>query len=285
LNCARLQQVLDAHIDGELDRATSGEIRAHLAGCAACAALHANRSALRDAVRAHAPRHAAPAALTTAIHRSLARAGKPPRAREIMAGHRPSWLHAAVFACVAALAGLMAGYWLAQPRPDHPLREPAVAAHVTALASGKQLIQIASTDRHTVKPWFQGKVDFAPPVKDLAGEGFVLSGGRLDQVADKPAAAIVYQIRQHTINLFVWRSTDRTPDAITATSERGFSVVTWAADGLRFAAVSDVDGRDLTRFARLMAAPVAAVVATCAPQAVSNPAQNSVIRAFMVTSK
>lgn len=254
MNCVRLQQVLDAHIDGELDHATSEEIREHLAGCAACIALHANRSALRDAVRAHAPRYTAPAALQSAIQRSLAQAAKPPRARETKTGGKLSWFHAAVFACVTALAGLMAGYWLAQPRPDLPLREPAVASHVAALASDKQLIQVASNDRHTVKPWFQGKVDFAPPVKDLAGEGFVLTGGRLDQVADKPAAAIVYQIRKHTINLFVWRATERAPDAITTTSERGFSVVTWAADGLRFAAVSDVDGRDLTRFARLVAA-------------------------------
>jgi anti-sigma factor RsiW len=130
-----------------------------------------------------------------------------------------------------------------------------VASHVAALAPTRQLIQVASSDRHTVKPWFQGKVDFAPPVKDLSSDGFALIGGRLDQVADKPAAAVVYQVRKHVINLFIWRAADHTPDAMATTSVRGFSVTTWAAGGLRFAAVSDVDRRDLTRFAQLIGTP------------------------------
>lgn len=251
MNCARLQQVLDAHIDGELDHATTGEITAHLAACTACAALHDQRSALRQDLRAQAPYFRAPTTLAPAIRRALARAepSAPPRASAL------SWLHAAAFAAVAALAGLIGGYWLAQPLPDYPLRDAAVASHVAALAPKRQLIDIASSDRHTVKPWFQGKIDLAPPVKDLETEGFTLVGGRLDQVADKPAAAVVYRIRKHVINLFVWRATDPAPDAIAASSVRGFSVATWAVGGLRFAAVSDLDGSDLTRFARLVSNP------------------------------
>jgi len=153
------------------------------------------------------------------------------------------------------LAGLVGGYWLAQPLPDYPLRDPAVASHGAALAPTRQLIQVTSSDRHTVKPWFQGRTDFTPPVKDLAGDGFALLGARLDHVADKPAAAVVYQIRKHVINLFVWRATDSAPDAIVTSSVRGFSVTTWAAGGLRFAAVSDVEARDLARFAQLVSAP------------------------------
>lgn len=260
MNCARLQQVLDAHIDGELDRATSAEIGAHLAGCAQCAALRDRRVALRASVRTHAPRFAAPAALATAIRRNLeqtsaaqqATAPAMPRARSLS---WLSWFSAAALATLAALAGLVAGYWLGQPQPDQPLRDAAVASHVASLAPKRQLIDIASDDRHTVKPWFQGKADFAPPVKDLAGEGFVLVGGRLDEVADKPAAAVVYQIRKHVVNLYVWRASDTKPDAIATATVRGFSVATWAAHGLRYAAVSDVDRRDLTRFAQLVAAP------------------------------
>ncbi len=275
MNCTRLQQVLDAHIDGELDRATTGEITAHLTECASCAALREQRSALRQALRAHAPYFKAPAALAPTIQRSLDRAMAESAAKlqSSATGRNAglSWLHATALASVAALAGLIAGYWLAQPLPDYPLRDPAVASHVAALAPTRQLIQVASSDRHTVKPWFQGKIDFAPPVKDLAGDGYVLIGGRLDQVADKPAAAVVYQVRKHVINLFVWRATDKAPNspaadptansntdvtaAIATASVRGFSVTTWAAGGLRFAAVSDVDGRDLTRFAQLVSAP------------------------------
>jgi anti-sigma factor RsiW len=253
VNCTRLQQVLDAHIDDELDRATAGEIATHLAECSACTALRDERIALQQALRAHAPYFKAPATLAPVLRRTLVQSEAKPRA------NRLSWFQAAAFATVAALAGLAGGYWLAQPQPDYPLRDPAVASHVAALAPTRQLIQVASSDRHTVKPWFQGKIDFAPPVKDLTGEGFALLGARLDQVSDKPAAAVVYQIRKHVINLFVWRATDRAQNDVTAAiataSVRGFSVTTWAVDGLRFAAVSDVDARDLTRFAKLVSAP------------------------------
>ena len=259
MNCTRFTQVLDAHIDGELDHATTREITAHLAECPACSALREQRMHLQQAMRAHAPRFKAPPALAPAIRRTLehtlARTVTAAKPEPKLRASWRSWFPAAAFATVAALAGVIGGYWLAQPQPDYPLRDPAVASHVAALAPTRQLIQVASSDRHTVKPWFQGKVDFAPPVKDLKDEGFVLIGGRLDQVADKPAAAVVYQVRQHVINLFVWRATDRAPDAITTTNVRGFSVTTWAADGLRFAAVSDVDARDLTRFTQLVSGP------------------------------
>ncbi len=260
MNCTRLQQVLDAHIDGELDRATAGEITTHLAECAGCASLRDQRVDLRQELRAHATYFKAPTTLAPAIRRTLGRAlaqstdvHSDPAARPRAAGL--SWLHVTAFAAVAALAGLVSGYWLAQPLPNNPLRDHAVASHVAALAPKRQLIEIASSDRHTVKPWFQGKTDFAPPVKDLTGEGYTLLGARLDQVADKPAAAVVYQIRKHVINLFVWRATDQAPDALATAGVRGFSVTTWARDGLRFAAVSDVDGRDLTRFAQLISTP------------------------------
>jgi len=255
VNCTRLQQVLDAHIDDELDRNTTGDITTHLSECTACAALRDQRIALRQDLRAHAPYFNAPATLVPTIRRSLGRALIQSEAKAKPRATGLSWFHAAAFATVAALAGLIGGYWLAQPLPDYPLRDPAVASHVAALAPARQLIQIASSDRHTVKPWFQGKTDFVPPVKDLSGEGFALLGARLDQVADRQAAAVVYQIRKHVINLFVWRASDQAPDAIASASVRGFSVTTWAADGLRFAAASDVDTRDLTRFAQLVAAP------------------------------
>ena len=251
MNCTRFNQVLDAHIDGELDHATTRDIAAHLAECAACTALRDNRLALRQALRTQAPYYKAPATLAPAIRRALTQTAVAPKQR----ARGLSWLHAAAFATVAALAGVIGGYRLAQPQPDYPLRDPAVASHVAALAPTRQLIQVASSDRHTVKPWFQGKIDFAPPVKDLAAAGFTLVGGRLDQVADKPAAAVVYQVRKHVVNLFVWRAADRAADAVATSNLRGFSVATWAADGLRFAAVSDVDARDLTRFAQLVSGP------------------------------
>ena len=260
MNCARLQQVLDAHIDGELDHTTAGEVAAHLSGCAACAVLHDQRMALQTGVRAHAAYFTAPATLAPALRRALTQAAVAATpARPMPAGFQRglSWFHAAAFATVTALAGLVGGYWLALSgaRPDYPLRDPVVASHVASLSPKRQLTEITSGDRHTVKPWFQGRIDIAPTVKDLSDDGFVLLGGRLDQVADKPAAAVVYQIRKHVINLFVWRAADATPEDIASATVRGFSVTTWASGGLRFAAVSDVDGRDLTRFAQRLSAP------------------------------
>lgn len=259
MNCARLHQILDAYLDGELDCATTAEVAAHLAQCAACVTLRDQRDALRNAVQAHAPYFKAPATLKPAILDALAedhgQTPAPPQTRATATRSGRSWWHAAAFAALAALAGLGIGYQLGRPQPDHPLRDAAVASHVAALTPARQLTAVVSSDRHTVKPWFQGKIEIAPPVRDLSGEGFVLLGGRLDHVGDRPAAAVVYQIRKHVINLFVWRAIDTTPEAIATVSLRGFSISTWAAGGLRFAAVSDVDGRDLARFAQRIAAP------------------------------
>ena len=248
MNCARLRQVLDAWLDGEIDRATGGEIEAHLVSCAACAALKRERDGLRGLVRTGAPYHRAPPALERAVRRSLAaasdgRAG-PPR--------RPTWLQAGALAVIAALASALAGFWIGSPAPDRSLREHVVASHVASLGTSRNLTEVASADRHTVKPWFQGKVDFAPAVRDLSGDGYTLLGGRLDHVADRQAAAIVYRVRNHVINLFVWRGTASEP--ITVSAERGFNLVTWSDGGLGYAAVSDVEAQDLERFARLVRA-------------------------------
>jgi len=247
VNCARLRQVLDAWIDGELDHATSAEIGSHLDSCAACAALRRERNELRAQVRNGAQYHRAPAAFESALRRRLvaaADAGKGPR-------QRPSWLQAASLALAAALVSALAGYWIGGPAPDSTLREHVVASHVASLGNARHLTEVASGDRHTVKPWFQGKVDFAPTVRDLSEHGYVLQGGRLDHVADRQAAAIVYRVRNHVINLFVWRASGG-DEALATSAARGFNLATWSEAGLGFAAVSDVDVRDIERFARLV---------------------------------
>ena len=250
MNCTRLTQVLDAYLDGELDRVTGDEIAQHLAHCPACTALRSERDALKRRVRAQAPYFAAPAALGPAVHRSLMAAsdGTAHRAR------RPSWLQAGALAAVAALVSALAGYWLAQPLPDGSLREQVVASHVASLNDVRRLTDVTSVDQHVVKPWFQGKVDFAPVVRDLSAEGYALVGARLDHVANRQAVAVVYRVRNHFINLFVWRAAGDAPEALAVLTLRGFGVATWAGGGLRFGAASDIDARDLERFARLVQA-------------------------------
>lgn len=252
MNCLRLHQVLDALVDGELDAATEREIDAHLAGCPECASLRAERVALRERVRAQAPYFKAPGRLRAALVRAAAGTES---ARTRPAG-RPTWVQAALVSAGAAVAGLVAGIWISQPSLDDTRREPAVASHVASLAPQRRLVDVVSTDRHTVKPWFAGKIDFAPPVRDLSAKGFALVGGRLDHVADRQAAAVVYRVRSHDINLFVWRAANTAArEEIAVANLRGFGVATWAQDGLRFAAVSDLESHDLARFAELVRAP------------------------------
>jgi anti-sigma factor RsiW len=138
-----------------------------------------------------------------------------------------------------------------RPAADDPLREQLVASHVASLADPKRLLDVTAGERHVVKPWFQGKVDFAPSVQDLSADGFVLLGARVDHVGEKQAAAIVYRIRAHVINVFVWRAKAESA-ALVETRSRGFSVASWTEDGLRYSAISDVDSRDVRRLAALL---------------------------------
>jgi len=246
LSCARVHQVLDAYVDGELDPATVAELDEHLASCTACAALRAERLALGAEIRAAAAYHPAPPGLRAAIERSLPR---PERA----ASRRPSWAIAGALAAGAAVTGLAAGLFLGRLPPADPALDEVVASHVASLAPDRKLVDVASSDRHVVKPWFAGRSDFAPLVRDLSRDGFLLLGARFDHVGRRQAAAVVYKLRNHYINLFAWRgSGDDAP--VEFTTARGFAVATWAAGGVRFAAISDLEAGDLARFARLMTA-------------------------------
>jgi len=251
MSCARARRLLDAWVDDELDPSTHAEIDAHLAQCPACTALWHERAALREAVKAADLRMAAPPSLAADVRRALRTTSLHAPAPRSVA----SWWMPATTGGIGALAGALAVYiWLSHAPQENPSRE-AITRHVAALAMAdgraERLVQIAAADRHVVKPWFQGKVDFSPPVPDLASEGFTLLGGRLDRVDGRVAAVIVYRIRNHPVELFVWRSHD-SPTSLRVAMDRGFGVASWTDQGLALAAVSDVESRDLERFARAM---------------------------------
>ena len=248
MNCARMRQVMDAWIDGELDAATASEIEQHLAQCPGCLALKGERDALRREVHANAPRFEAPPALRTAILARIDQTAMPAAA----APRNRRWLQSTALASVAAIVGLVAGLWIARPLPDDSLREHLVASHVASLTDPQRLITVVSTNQHVVKPWLQGKIDFAPAVRDLSSDGYTLLGARLDHVGDRQTVAIVYRKRNHVINLFAWRAADYSADALALQSARGFGMATWADGGLRYAAISDIERADLEQFARLM---------------------------------
>ncbi|HEV7556333.1 MAG TPA: hypothetical protein VGO00_12790, partial [Kofleriaceae bacterium] len=161
---------------------------------------------------------------------------------------------------IGALAGVFAvvstvGLYVALPSADERTGDEIVSSHVRSLLAD-HAVDIASSDQHTVKPWFNGKLDFSPPVRDLAAEGFPLVGGRLDYVDHRPAAALVYRHAQHTINVFALPAADAKRDATPRTGAiRGFHTVRWTQDGMAFWAVSDVDAAELGRLVALLRAP------------------------------
>lgn len=257
MNCEPVQRLLDAHLDDELDAATAVAVQQHLAGCAGCSALRAERQALRDGLR-RLPRHEAPAPLREAVRRRLDRETPTSAATRQHPPARRSWL---VLLCAGAgaIASFGLGVWVAQPAEPADNQEQALARHIASIGrDGLPRVDVASSDRHVVKPWFAGKVDLAPPVRDLAGHGFVLLGGRLDRVAGRPAAVLVYRLRRHLVSLFVTSAAATgvggTGPATMVATLRGFAVVNWARDGLVHTAVADVDARELQRFAELLLA-------------------------------
>jgi anti-sigma factor RsiW len=222
-------RALHAYVDGELDAAAILELEARMA---ADPALRAAYERLRDtsaAVRAHAEYYRAPEHL------------RPGRAR----ARRPALL-AAAFAGVAAVA-FAAGLLVSRPGGDDALAREAVASHVRATLSGR-LIEVASSDQHTVKPWFSARLPFSPAVTDFPASGFELVGGRLDTLGGEPVAVMVYKRRQHVIDVYVGRG----EAATRGFTQDGFNVEQFGATGLRYYAVSDLNRNELADFVGLL---------------------------------
>ena len=258
--CAELFQS-QAFIDGELTGAEADAAERHIAGCAHCQAFCENAATLSDEIRSYAPRYTAPDRLKLRVLEAIAAADGPsPRIR------RPStWRQGLGQAARAArsrlfLGGFAGGVGLTGvaaalvvlavlPPPPDSLADRIVRAHTEALMSGRT-IAVVSSDHHTVKPWFAGKIDISPPVHDFAAEGFKLTGGRLDRVAGAPAAVVVYQHGLHEIDLFVWA--DRHQSLPGGAVRQGYNAVYWKHQDLDFAAVSDMQVSELAAFANLI---------------------------------
>ncbi len=249
MSCETLSDKLTGYLDRELDERAAGEVEAHLGQCVTCSARLERERRLCTAVQAHLPPLRAPDRLRSSV-RTLVRA----QARRSQA--RRAWLPTWAATAAALLLGVAGGWQLATwraPRGDgSDLAAQVVAGHVRSL-EGAHLTDIASSEHHTVKPWFAGKLDFSPPVPDFTTEGFPLIGGRLDYLGERQVAALVYGRRQHFINLFVWPSRDS--NALpAAASRRGYHLVHGAASGMTYWAISDLNESELSQFAQLVAA-------------------------------
>ncbi len=245
MTCDDLRFLLHAYLDGELDPANSLAVEGHVHDCPACAAALERFEGLRPALRDESLYHRPPAGLADRVHAKLPRSERTSRFRIT-----PRRAAVAAAVVLAGVAGWAAGRLTpAPPAEDARVRE-VVAAHVRATMPG-HLLDVESSDRHTVKPWFAGRIDFAPPVKDLADHGFPLAGGRLDYLDDRPVAALIYHCRKHDLNLFVWPGegeADRPPRVL---ARNGYHLANWVRGGLVFWAVSDVQESDLREFVRL----------------------------------
>ena len=151
----------------------------------------------------------------------------------------------------AALVLLTLVPFMRGPSTEEILTREVVSSHVRSLMAN-HLADIPSSDQHTVKPWFSGKLDFSPPVQDLANQGFPLVGGRLDYLNNQPVAALVYQRDKHLINLFIWPSDKGAPAEVARVTRQGYNLIHWSGSGMNFWAVSDLEERQLQEFVQLL---------------------------------
>ena len=248
MTCDRVQLLLNGYIDGELDLVSSLDVEAHMRGCAACSRHYQQLAALHAAASDKALYRPAPPHLEKRLRAALGKAGPAAPARLAVA-----WGWFAPAAALAALVlfslGFLArGLWV--PSAATPLAQQVQMAHVRSLMAD-HLTDVTSTDQHTVKPWFNGKLDFSPPVTDLAGQGFPLVGGRLDFLDGQPVAALVYQRNKHYINVFIWPTADK-PAGLQSSTDNGYHLFHWNQSGLTFWAVSDVEAGELQTFVQLL---------------------------------
>jgi anti-sigma factor RsiW len=254
---------MDGYLDAELDPVTSQTIEVHLRECPDCDKAYKAHASLIGAIGNHATYYKAPTELRDRIQSAL-RQNTGDRSSQNLAPVKPllsqrsptrpdivfrtpwSWLALAatvVLAAVVVLNSHRAG-------GDQFLATQLVGSHVRSLLAN-HLTDVASSDQHTVKPWLDTKLDFAPPVVDLSGDGFPLIGGRLDYLDNRTVAALIYQRRKHFINLFVWPKGSSTDQSAKSISRQGYHLLHWTDPDFNYWAVSDVNETDLQTFQQL----------------------------------
>jgi len=236
VTCELSRTAVHGYLDGELDAVRAAEFERHIEECAECRSVLEQMESLRSQLRQNDLYEHAPLRLEERIRKQLS-LGSAVRAEPAMWWHR--WLVAPAFAVAAVVAVFWLALWLVQPHTrSAEITAELIDAHVRSLQPG-HLTDVISTDQHTVKPWFDGKVDFIPPVADYSDKGFTLTGGRLDVVDDHNVAVLVYARGKHVVNLFVWPTRKAAPVSDSSGSREGYNWILWHSGDMTFCLVSD----------------------------------------------
>jgi len=247
MNCNETKKLMNAYVDGELDSVGSLSVESHVQRCALCLTEVENLRALASAIENGSLRFKAPLRLKKNVQAAI-RASNPTARASIF-----HWRWATVSAAAALLVVVFLAVTtqLAKSSEETLLVNDIVSNHVRSTMAN-HITDVASSDSHTVKPWFGGKLDYSPPTKDLAEQGFRLIGGRLDYLDHRPVAALVYQRNQHFINLFVWPSTDTAIRQENQLTRQGFNLIHWSRSGMTYWLVSELNLTELNECARLL---------------------------------
>ena len=252
MDCATAESLVDAYLDGELPAAEALAFERALESCPPVRRRLADARALRAGFRALAY-HRAPASLAASVEKLLPQPAQRPAMRPV---RRPalsfdrSWMRMAATILIALGIGWLGGRYLPLPTGGDETAE--VVAGYLRTTMAERPVEVASSDHHTVKPWFSGKIDYAPPVYDLTTDGFPLLGGRIDLIDGRKIAVLVYRRNRHTLALFTWPDAARSAPSID--HRDGFAIEGWAQDGFAFRAVSDLAPGELRQFATALGA-------------------------------
>jgi len=256
--CENNERLLQGYFDGELDLVRSLEFEEHAKTCPQCAQQLRELQAMRGSMRAANLYERAPDILRTRIRAALpvqveALPPPVPVPPPVPMPRRPvlEWLAVAAAVLIAVFLGAKVLPNIGGQK-QNLVAEEIVASHIRSMQPG-HLLDVESTDQHTVKPWFDGKLDFAPPVFDLKDQGFPLVGGRLDYIDRRNVAALVYQRQKHFINVFVWPEESKAEKPPESQTIQGYNLVFWMHNGMNFCAASDLNLTELRQFAQLLA--------------------------------
>ncbi len=248
--CNEAEHLMHAYLDSELELTKSLEFEKHLQGCDRCSRAYKNLEVLQSSIRKGSFYYEKPKGLEKKIRNAFM--------KEESRGTR--WfIRPLQWAPLAASFVLLFLFWKVIPPAFGPssearLSEEILSDHIRSLMPN-HLIDVASTNQHTVKPWFNGKLDFSPQVKDLSSQGFNLIGGRLDYVNKRSVAALVYHLRGHAINVFVWPLAKNTPEESKMETDRGYHLIHWNANGMTYWVASDLNEAELQEFVKLFQSP------------------------------